>query len=158
MQHPADGEAPDVGGGVEVRDERLQGMVGLEGRGRDALRDDLEQRLEVPSLLGGVERGAPGPGVAVDDRELDLLLVGVEVQEELVDLVDDLFRAGVRPVDLVDDEHDGQASFERLAQHEARLGQRALARVDEEEHAVDHGERSLDLAAEVGVARACRRC
>ena len=52
----------------------------------------------------------------------------------------------------------GRSSVERLAEHEAGLGQRALGRVDEEEHAVDHRERALDLAAEVGVARACRRC
>ena len=41
--------------------------------------------------------------------------------------------------------------FERLAQHEAGLRQRALARVDEQEHTVDHEQRALDLAAEVGV-------
>ena len=43
--------------------------------------------------------------------------------------------------------------FERLAEHEARLRQRPFARVDEQEHAVDHREPALDLAAEVGVAR-----
>ncbi len=153
VEHPADGEAADIGRRVEVRDERLQRMVGLEGRGRDVLGDDPEQRLQVVPLDARVERGVPGPGVAVDDRELDLLLVGVEVQEELVDLVDDLFRTGVGPVDLVDDEHDRQAALECLAQHEASLRQRALARVDEEEDAVDHRERSLDLPAEVRVAR-----
>ena len=42
--------------------------------------------------------------------------------------------------------------LERLAQHEARLRERAFARVDEQQHAVDHRERALDLAAEVGVA------
>jgi hypothetical protein len=46
-----------------------------------------------------------------------------------------------------------QAEFERLAQHEARLRQRALGRVDQQEHAVDHRQGALDLAAEVGVAR-----
>ena len=101
----------------------------------------------------------PGPAFArirVDDRELDLRLVGVEVEEELVDLVDDLRRAGVRPVDLVDDEHDREPRLERLAEHEPRLRQRALARVDEEQHAVDHRQAALDLAAEVRVTRACR--
>ena len=41
--------------------------------------------------------------------------------------------------------------LERLAQHEARLRERALTRVDEQQHTVDHRERALDLAAEVGV-------
>ena len=41
---------------------------------------------------------------------------------------------------------------QRLAQHEAGLRQRALRGVDQQQHAVDHGQPALDLAAEVGVA------
>ena len=102
-----------------------------------------------PGLV--VQRGDAGLGVAVDDRELDLLLVGVEVEEQLVDLVDDLRDARVGPVDLVDDEDHRQLRLERLAQHEARLRQRPLGGVDEQQHAVDHRQPALDLAAEVGV-------
>ena len=47
---------------------------------------------------------------------------------------------------------DRQVRLERLAQHEAGLGQRALGGVDEQQHAVDHRQAPLDLAAEVGVA------
>ncbi len=112
----------------------------------------------VGELVGRRSPALPARAFAVDDRELDLRLVGVEVEEELVHLVDDLLAARVRPVDLVDDEHDRQPRLERLAQHEARLRQRPFARVDEQEDAVDHRQPPLDLAAEVGVARACRRC
>ena len=100
-----------------------------------------------------VERRLAGPGVGVDDREVDLGLVGVEVEEQLVDLVDDLVDARVGTVDLVDHEDHRQPRLQRLAQHEPRLRQRALAGVDEQQHAVDHRQAALDLAAEVGVAR-----
>ena len=93
-----------------------------------------------------------GPGVAVDDGEVDLRLVGVEVEEQLVDLVDDLVDAGVGTVDLVDDQDHRQPRLQRLAQHEPRLRQRPLAGVDQQQHAVDHRQPALDLAAEVGVA------
>src|SRR3546814_959420 len=83
----------------------------------------------------------------------DLVLVGVEIQEQLLHLVHDLVDAGVGAVDLVDDEDHRQAGLEGLAEHEAGLGERTLAGVDEQEDAVDHGQRSLDLATEVGVAR-----
>ena len=43
-------------------------------------------------------------------------------------------------------------ALERLAQHEPRLRQRPLRGVDEQQHAVDHRQRALDLAAEVRVA------
>ena len=80
------------------------------------------------------------------------MLVGVEVEEQLVDLVEHLGDAGVGAVDLVDHQDHRQAGAQRLAQHEPGLGQRAFAGVDQQEHAVDHGEAPLDLAAEVGVA------
>ena len=55
------------------------------------------------------------PRVAVDDRELDVVILGIEIEEERVHLVDHLVDAGVGPVDLVDDEDDGKMAFERLA-------------------------------------------
>ncbi len=81
------------------------------------------------------------------------MLVGVEVEEEVLDLVDDLLDARVGAVDLVDHEHDRQALLEGLAQDEAGLGQGALGGVDEQDHRVDHRESALDLAAEVRVTR-----
>ena len=61
--------------------------------------------------------------------------------------------ARVGPVDLVDDDDRREPALERLAQHEPRLRQRPLGRVDEQHHAVDHRQCPLDFAAEVGVAR-----
>ena len=111
----------------------------------------VEVRAE--SVRVGLERGTTRLRVAVDDRKLDLALVGVEVEEERVDLVHDVGDSRVGAVDLVDDEHDGKPRLERLAEHEPRLRQRALARVDEQQHAVDHRQPALDLPAEVGMAR-----
>ncbi len=153
MQHTADRKTTDIGRRVEVRDQCLQRMPRLKGRSRNVVVDDLEQRLEVCSHHCRIERGTSRPGIAVDDGELDLLLVRVEVQEQLVDLVHYLFGTRIGPVDLVDHEHHRQAPLERLAQHEAGLRQRTLARVHEQENTVDHRERSLDLSAEVGVPR-----
>ena len=129
-------------------------MALLIGRRRDALEDQVEQRPEVgPERLGiRIQGRLPGPRVAVDDRKLDLGLVCVEVEEELVHLVDDGLDPRVGPIDLVDDEDHRQPRLERLAQHEPRLRQRALARVDEQQHPVDHRQAALDLAAEIGVA------
>ena len=47
----------------------------------------------------------------------------------------------------------GRCAVERLAQHEPGLRQRTLRGVDQQQHAVDHGQAALDLAAEVGVTR-----
>ena len=129
-------------------------------------RDDVEERVEAGlvghvAVGGAVAGGAARAAGGVDDGQVEeaggdglveLELVG-QLEQELEALVDDLGAARVGAVGLVDHEDDGQARHEGLAQHEAGLRQRALARVDEQEHAVDHGQAALDLTAEIGVAR-----
>ena len=150
--HAAEREPADVRVGVEVRDARLKRVRLVVGRRRDALHEQVEQRAQVGALHALLGRGLSRLRVRVDDRELDLLLVRVEVEEQLVDLVHHLADARVGAVDLVHDEHHRQARLERLAQHEAGLGERALGGVHEEHHAVHHRQAALHLAAEVGVA------
>ena len=146
----------EVRGRIEVGDVHLHRLLGVVLRRRNGLEQGLEQGLEVlldrhAAVLGASQRSATCLGRGVDDREVDLLLGGVKIEEELVRLIDDLADARVRAIDLVDDEHDGQALLQCLAQHEAGLGQRALGCVNKQHNAVDHLETALDLAAEVSV-------
>ena len=134
---------------------RLQRMARIAGRRRNRVDDRLEQRREI--CVGGWHADA-GHGAALagdrgDDREVEQLDRRVEVEEQLLDLGEHLVGPGVVAVDLVQHEHRRQARGNRLRQHVAGLRQRPLGRVDEQQDAVDHGERPLDLAAEVGVTR-----
>ncbi len=151
-------ETPEVRGGVEVGDQRLQGRLGVVDRHRDRLEQHVEQRLEVgrvgvAAVLGPVQRRPSGLGVAEDDREVDLGLVRVQVEEELVGRVDDLRDPGVGTVHLVDDQDDRLPGLQRLAQDEPGLRQRPFARVDEQHDPVHHRQAAFDLATEVRVAR-----
>ncbi|CPY82565.1 Uncharacterised protein [Mycobacteroides abscessus] len=65
---------------------------------------------------------------------------------------DHLGDTGVGTVGLVDDQNHRQVRGESLAQHEPGLRQRALGGVDQQQHAVDHRQAALHLAAEIGVA------
>jgi hypothetical protein len=88
----------------------------------------------------------------VDEGAVELLLVGVQVQQQFQHLVVHAVRIGVLAVDLVDD-HDGlEAVVQRLLQHEAGLRLRAVHRVHQQQHAVHHLHDALHLAAEIGVA------
>ena len=146
-------ESPEVRRGVEVADERLEPVALFVLRGGHVVGDRLEERREVARRGGRVERGPALARARVEDREGDLVLVGVEVEEEVLHLVrrPRSTRASGRSTLLID-QHDGQALLEGLAQDEARLGQGALGGVDEQDDGVDHGQAALDLAAEVGVA------
>jgi len=125
----------------------------LAARGRHVVDDGGKERGQIRSRRSRFECGHSGSRVGVQDRKLDLRLGGIEIDEQVVHLVEDLLRPRVRPVDLVQ-HHDGrEPALERLPQDEPRLRQRPFRRVDQQHHAVDHRQRALDFSAEIGMAR-----
>ena len=103
----AEREAADVGRGVEIGDERLQRMLGsCSGGGMCSSSARTAARgLPIRRSPVGVELSERWPAWRCSRRSgTRSALVGVEVEEQLVDLVDDLRDARVGPVDLVDDE------------------------------------------------------
>ncbi len=128
---------------------RLQRRALLVLGRRDPLQHQVEEGGEVGALFALLQRRPAGPGVRVDDRKVDLRLVGIEVEEELIDLIDHLADPGIGPIDLVHHQDHRQMGLERLAEHEARLGEGPLGGVDEEQHPIDHRQPALDLPTEV---------
>ena len=61
--------------------------------------------------------------------------------------------AGVLPVDLVDHDDGFEVQVEGFLQDELGPGEGTLGGIDEEQYAVDHRQRPLDLPAEVGMPR-----
>ena len=153
VAHAADRQAAEVGRGVEVRDHRLQRVLGLVARRRDVLEQQVEQRHR------GCRRARPGPATPSrawrpcrrpGSRAGPRARRGRGTGPRPCCRTSPIARVG--PVDLVDVEDHRQPRLERLAQDEARLRQRALGGVDEQQDGVDHRQAALDLAAEVGVA------
>ena len=92
-------------------------------------------------------------GYAVEDREVQLVVVCLKIHEKLVDLVHHLVYARVLLVYLVDEEDRVHALCERLAQHEPRLRHRSLARIHKKNDRVDGLHDALHLGAEIRVPR-----
>ena len=65
------------------------------------------------------------------------MVFGVEVDEEIVNLVDHVLNTCILAVDLIDHDDWGQVRFERFHKDIARLWQRSFAGVDEQHHAVN---------------------
>ena len=101
-----------------------------------------------PAFLGG----------AVEHRKVELLLGGIERREQVEHFAGHDVRAGVVAIDLVDGDDRPKPDLERLRHHELGLRQRPFGGIDQHDGAVHHVEDALDLAAEIGVARAYRRC
>ena len=135
---------------------RLQRRFVVVLGGGDGIQDGGEQLGQIGSVGHvAISRaragGAASLGGGIDDREIDLRLVGVEVEEKFVGLVNHIGDAGIGTVHLVDHHDDRQVLGQRLAQYEAGLGQWPLAGVDEQNHAVDHLQAALHLTAEIRV-------
>src|SRR5450755_1887572 len=126
----------------------------LHHRRLDVAEDQIEQRLHAVVVRTLKRRRHPALlGRAVENREIELLLAGVEGGEQIEHFVDDFDRARVGAVDLVDDDDGLETHPQRLRDHEFGLRQRTLGRVDQHQRAVHHVENTLDLAAEIGMAR-----
>ena len=137
---------------VEIGDQHLQRTVGIAGRQGNGIDDGVEQRAQILAGLIQVGRGRAQPGIGVKHRKIELIFGCVQVDEQVVDLVQHFLRTRVGTVNLVDHQDRRQLGFQRLAQHVARLRQRAFAGVNQQHHTVHHLERTLHFAAEVAVA------
>ena len=102
-----------------------------------------------------------GPGDTAAPRshkhrlEVALLVVRVEIEEQREDFVQDLSaRASWRSILLITTTVGIRAAGP--CEHEARLRQRALRRIDEQQDPVDHLQGALHLARRSRSGRACR--
>ena len=154
--------------GIDVGDVCLQRRAFLVFRSRNVLDDGFEQRFEIfvirqTAILRLVFGSVAGLGRAVDDRqveqriliEIDTLFDNVlsQAEQQIGGFSNDLFDTCVRTIGLVHAQDNRQLGFQSLAQHEAGLRQRAFGCVDEQHDAINHGDATLDLAAEIGVTR-----
>ena len=138
---------------VNGGDQQLQGAVFIARGGIDVVDNGLKQGGQVGAhLIGTVGGGALTAG-AEDGGGIELLVGGIQIQQQLQNLVHDLVDTGIGLVHLVHRHDDLVAQLQGLLQHEAGLGHGALGSVHQQDNAVDHFEDSLHLAAKVGVAR-----
>ena len=96
-----------------------------------------------PTLFGG----------AVGGWEVELFVGSAEVEHQVEDRLLRSFGVAVGFVHLVDHNYRFEAQFDGFLKHETRLRHRAFEGVNHKEDAVGHIEHTLDLAAEVAVAR-----
>jgi hypothetical protein len=148
-----DHQTPDVLVVAERDGLELKRRLYVDNRRGGEFEDGFEQRPQVRQRL--VERAGSAPllGGRKDDRKIQLLVIGSEVDEQVENLVDHLLGPLFGPIHLVDDDERAQTACERLADHEARLGHHALDGIHQQQDAIHHPEHPFHLAAEVGVTR-----
>ena len=92
----ADRQPPEVVGVVDVGHDHLEGRL-ADDRRRNVRQDRVEKRLQVSRGRLRVLRGEAEAARAVEDLELEVMLLGRQRQEEVVDLLLHLERPARRP-------------------------------------------------------------
>ena len=88
---------------------------GCDGRLRNVLQHEVEQRRKALVLRAFRVDGHPAVAArTVEDREVELLVGGVERREQVEDFVDDFDVARIRAVDLVDRDDRPRPTFSAL--------------------------------------------
>ena len=116
-------------------------------------RMDWNSGVEIGARLLQLGGGRAGPARGIEERRVELLVGGLEVDEQAQHLVVHPERLGVGPVDLVDGDDGPEPERQRLPGDEPGLRHRPFGGIHQDQHPVHHPQDPLDLAAEIGVAR-----
>ena len=152
VEDAADCDAAQVVAVIQIGDQQLQYSFRISGRTRNVLDDGVEKRLQIVRLVLEIHLGDAKFAVGIDDRKIELVFVGIQIDEEIVDLIEHFLYAGIRAIDFIDHHNRLQLRFQRFHQNVTRLWQRAFARVHKQHDAVDNLEGALHFSAEITVA------
>ena len=131
----------------------MQRRLDIDRRRRDVREHRFVERRHVGGRLAEIGGRPTLQRRRVDDREVELRVGRAQFVEEFEGTVDDPVRTRAGTVDFVDHHDRPEPERQGFARHEAGLGHRAFDRVHQQQHAIDHRQHALDLAAEVGMAR-----
>ena len=138
---------------VQGVDQHLKRSVHIHVRSGDAFDDGAEQRFQVVAFVIHGQLGNALLGGGIDHREIQLVVVGVQFDEQVQDFVHHFFHPLIRTVDFVDDHHRFQMMFQGFPQYVFGLGHGAFISVYQQQYAVHHVQHPFHFAAEVSMAR-----
>ena len=118
----------------------------------DVLKNCVKKRTHIALTNIGIKRGIAVLCRSVNNGEFNLILICAKLDKEVEHLVDNLVGSCAGAVDFVNDNKNLFLEVESLFQNESCLRHTALECVNEKKNAVNHGENSLNLAAEIGMA------
>ena len=112
--HTADTDTTDVLIIVNVGEQHLRRAVKVTLRRRNIVYNGFKQRLHVRALFVRLVHGVAVTCGSVDHREIELVFVCTELNEEVKHFVHDFKRTCARTVDLIDDNDRLFAKTKRL--------------------------------------------
>ena len=138
---------------LQGSNHHLQRSLHITLRSRNLLDDGLHQRLQISIVILHAVLGNTVTGSSIDAREIQLLIISIQLHKELQHLVINIIYTLVRTVNLIDNHDWLQALLQSLTKHILGLRHRPLKGIYQQYNAVNHVQDTLHLAAEVSMAR-----
>ena len=82
-----------------------------------------------------------------------MLVTGAKFHEKFINQVSYLVRAGIWPVDFIDDDDRHKIHFQGFAQNKAGLGHGSIVGIHQQKYSVHHFEYALYFPAKIRVTR-----
>ena len=89
---------------VDVADHHLEGLILLHLGARNVLLDDLKQTLQIVFQVIGLQACDTIPSRRVNHGNVELIVVGAQIDEKIVNLIQHPLGTGGGLIDLID--HD----------------------------------------------------
>ena len=151
-QDAAGQDASDEIVAIKQRHQHFELTIDIGSRRRDMRYNRFEQWCEVARAHLRIAAGIAVASRGKDHREIELLVIGLQCDEQVEDFVEHFLGARIGAVDLVDDDNRAQAQSQSLAGNELCLRHRPFGGIDEQHDAIDHRQNAFDFAAEIGVS------
>ena len=119
----------------------------------DMADDRFKQRIDVVVGITRIVADDTASGDTIEDREIQLIIIGIEIQEKIIDLIDNFVDSGILLIDLVDQKNRSQTCLKRLLEDETGLRHRAFRRVDQQNDRIDRFDDTFDFTGEICVSR-----
>src|SRR5690606_16725998 len=119
----------------------------------NVLQNRVEQWFHRAAAYFRIKAGITVQTGRVNHRELELLFRRTQLVEQFESSIDRPIRTRTRTINLVQHHNRFQSQAKRLAGNETCLRHRTFLCINQQQHAVNHRQYTLDFAAKVGVAR-----
>ena len=147
----ADGYFTQIIIGFQGGHHNLQAAVGIHIGAGAVFKNGIEEGSQVLAFIIHMELGNAVSGRAVNQREIQLVIICFQFDEEVQNFAFHVRNTLVRTVDLIDDNDRFQLMFQCLSEDVLGLGHRAFMGVYQKEYAVYHVQDTFHFAAEVSM-------
>ncbi len=91
-------------------------------------------------------------GTGIKYWKFDLLVIGIQIDEQPVDFIEHFFNPCIGAVDLIDADHDLKLGCQGLSEYKSCLRKWTLCSINQKQYAFDHAQDPLNFGTKVGVA------